>query len=64
MLKFTSALGLDRVTTEDITLTVIIPIVITSRIGVTPIPGLTIGTADTVITATIVTTIITNIKVT
>jgi hypothetical protein len=57
MLECTSALGLDRVTT-DITLTAtIIRIVIT-------ITGPTIGTADTVIIATIVTTIITDIKVT
>ena len=57
MLEFTSALGLDRVTT-DITLTAtIIRIVIT-------ITGPTTGTADTVIIATIVTTIITDIKVT
>lgn len=58
MLEFTSALGLDRVTT-DITLTpTIIRIVIT-------ITGPTTGTADTVIIiATIVTTIITDIKVT
>jgi len=58
MLEFTSALGLDRVTT-DITLTVtIIRIVIT-------ITGPTTGTADTVIIiATIATTIITDIKVT
>src|SRR5438132_10505768 len=58
MLEFTSALGLDRVTT-DITLTAtIIRIVIT-------ITGPTTGTADTVIIiAIIVTTIITDIKVT
>src|SRR5881397_1839202 len=58
MLEFTSALGLDRVTT-DITLTAtIIRIVIT-------ITGPTTGTADTVIIiATIVTTIITDIKMT
>ena len=66
MLKFISALGLDRVTTEDITITATIHIVITTdRMGATPITGLTIGTADTVIiTATIVTAIITDIKVT
>jgi hypothetical protein len=58
MLEFTSALGLDRATT-DITLTAtIIRIVIT-------ITGLTTGTADTVIIiTTIVTTIITDIKLT
>ena len=61
MLEFTSALGLDQVTT-DITLTAtIIRIVIT-------ITGPTTGTADTVIIiatiATIATTIITDIKVT
>ena len=60
MLKFISALGLDRVTTEDITRTATtIHIVITiGRMGATPITGLTIGTTDTVIiTATIVTAI-------
>jgi hypothetical protein len=65
MLTFISALGLDRVTTEDITLTATtIHIVITTgRIGATPITGLTIGTVDTIIiTATIVTAIITDIK--
>ena len=58
MLEFTSALGLDRVTT-DITLTAtIIRIVII-------ITGPTTGTADTVIIiATIVTTITTDIEVT
>jgi hypothetical protein len=58
MLEFTSTSGLDRVTT-DITLTAtIIRIVIT-------ITGPTTGTAGTVIIiATIVTTIITDIKVT
>jgi len=66
MLKFPSALGSDRATTEDITLTAtIIRIGLTiGRIGVTPITGRTTGTADTVITATIVTTTITDIKVT
>jgi len=67
MLKFPSALGSDRVTTEDIILTAtIIRIVITTgRIWVTPITGRTTGTADIdIITATIVTTIITDTKVT
>jgi hypothetical protein len=62
MLKFTSALGSDRATTEDITRTAtIIRIVITTGpIGVTPITDRTTGTADTdIITATIVTTIFT-----
>jgi hypothetical protein len=58
MLKFPSALGSDRATTEDIILTAtIIRIVITT--------GRITGTADTdIITATIVTTIITDTKVT
>ena len=66
MLKFISALGLDRVTTEDITLTATTHILITiGRMGAIPITGLTIGTEDTVIiTAIIVTAIITDIKVT
>jgi hypothetical protein len=58
MLEFTSALGLDRVTTDTTLTATIIRIVIT-------ITGPTTGTADTVIIiATIVTTIITDIKVT
>ena len=64
MLKFPSALGSDRATTEDIILTAtIIRIVITTgRIGVAPITGRITGTADTdIITAT---TIITDTKVT
>ena len=65
MLKFTSALGSDRATT-DITLTAtIIRIGITTgRIGVTPITGRTTGTADTDITTATTVTIITDIKVT
>ena len=66
MLKFTSALGSDRATTEDITLTatIIRTVITTGRTGATPITGRTTGTADTdIITATIV-TIITDTKVT
>ena len=66
MLKFTSALGSDRATTEDISLTAtIIRIVITTgRIGVTPITGRTTGTADIVIAIIIVIPIITGASLT
>jgi hypothetical protein len=66
MLKSTSALGSDRVTT-DITLmgTILRTVIITGHIMATPTTGLTTGTAGTVTTATIVTTtIITDTKVT
>jgi hypothetical protein len=64
-LKFPSALGSGRATTDIIhTDTIIRIVLITGRIGVTPITDPTTGTADTdIITATIV-TIITDTKVT
>ena len=64
-LKFPSALGSDRATTDIIPTDTTIRIVITTgRIGVTPITGRTTGTADTdIIIATIV-TIITDTKAT
>ena len=66
MLKFPSALELDRVTT-DITLmgTLIRTVITTGHIMATPTTDRTIGTVGTVTTATIVTTtIITDTKVT
>ena len=67
MLKFPSALELDRATTGDITLTATIirtALTTTGRMGVTPITGRTTGTADTDITTATIVTIITDTKVT
>jgi hypothetical protein len=64
MLKFTSVLGSDQVTTEDIilTATIIRIVIITDRIGVIPITGRTTGTEDTDITTATIVTIITDTK--
>jgi hypothetical protein len=63
MLKFPSALELDRVTTDTTLMDTLIRTAITDRIRTTATIGLTIGTAGTDITAIIV-TIITDTKVT
>jgi hypothetical protein len=55
MLKCSSALALDRATTEDITrMGIIRTVLITGRTMATPITGLIMGTAATVTTATTV----------
>jgi hypothetical protein len=66
MLRSISPLGSDRAITGDITLTATIIRIVTTtdRIGATPITGRTTGTADTDIITAIVTTTITDTKVT
>jgi hypothetical protein len=65
MLKFPSALELDRVTTDTTLMDTLILIAITDRTRTTATIGLTIGTADTdITTATIVTIAIIDSKVT
>ena len=60
MLKFISALDSDRATTDTLTATIIRIVITIGPIGVTPITGRTPGMADIDITATIVTSVITD----
>jgi len=64
MLKFPSALELDRVTTDTTLMDTLIRTAITDRIRTTATIGLTIGTAGTDITTATIVTIITDAKVT